>query len=203
MTASAIWWCGPTRLPPALTAGTTFYYYAGQQMIESVDQQPASPVDGTKAYTNQYVFSPRLRQFADPRHANHVYFVRRLMALVSVHLLLLDRCQLQRHGAPEFQRRASSSATSTPPMGPRRSIRRTTRLVTRRRHTTTRSSSPACGSIRPRASGGPQRAGQHRPRHVHDLGPRRRARTGSNTAETTRPTKPTPLGWSTATSPPG
>ena len=47
------------NLAPAGTASTTDMYYAGQQMIESVQQQPTSPENGETAVTSQYVFSPR------------------------------------------------------------------------------------------------------------------------------------------------
>jgi YD repeat-containing protein len=47
------------NLAAAGTAATTFFYYAGQQMIESVQQTPASPGDGATTVTNQYVYSPR------------------------------------------------------------------------------------------------------------------------------------------------
>ena len=40
-------------------AATTFFYYAGPQMIQSVQQTPASPADGATTVTDQYVYSPR------------------------------------------------------------------------------------------------------------------------------------------------
>ena len=47
------------NLASAGTASTTNMFYAGQQMIESVQQQPTSPENGETAVTTQYVFSPR------------------------------------------------------------------------------------------------------------------------------------------------
>ena len=73
-------------------------------MIESVDQLRRPPTTGRRPYKPVRVFAA-VRQFADSRHANHVYFVRRLLALVSLYLLLLDRRQLQCHGAVELKRR--------------------------------------------------------------------------------------------------
>ena len=53
------------------TAVATFFYYAGPQMIQSVQQTPAPPSEGRATGGDKPVrlFSA-VRQYADPQHAN-------------------------------------------------------------------------------------------------------------------------------------
>ena len=59
-------------LPPALTAGTTFYYYAGQQMIESVDQQLGVSGRRDKGVYQPVRFLSAVREFADSRYTDYL-----------------------------------------------------------------------------------------------------------------------------------
>ena len=103
------------NLAATATAATIFYYFAGPQMIQSVHQQPASPADGTKTETDQYVFSPRYVNV--PILDTQTVLRTRLHNIVvraSATYYFSDRRQLQRQRAFWIPAARSSSAMSTP-----------------------------------------------------------------------------------------
>ena len=148
--------------------------------------------------TDQYVYFSAVRECADPGHANGIYVLgfNNIVVGSQRQLLLLDRCQLQCHGDPEFQRLGHRAL---------RLLRVWDRDGLSPDYSTSYSASSYNNTVLFAGmwfdpTTGLGRTSTRWDNTVLDTfmtsDPRRRARTGSNTAETTRPTKPTPLGWS-------
>ena len=150
-------------------AATTFFYYAGPQMIQSVQQTPASPADGATTVTDQYVYSPRYvnspildTQTVSTYSASTTswsaasgsyYFLTdanyNVTALLNSSGAVIERYVYSAYGTATVYSPDYSTTYSASTVG-------------------NTVSSPACGSIRQLASADLIALVQHRPRHVHD-----------------------------------